>query len=387
MVGQMKKKRPVLPPSPVQTWSVQSDRVDASITDIGGMLAPVRFRLPDGRPVSPLAVAPWTGEELPEGLPPLLRNLRGDFFCAPFGGNGTPYRGERHPPHGETANHRWTLDATTHAGDAITLHAHMRTGIRKGRIDKRVTLRKGQTAVYCEHVLQGYSGRMAIGTHPCVQFPDKEGAARISVARWRWGQVLPVEFESPALKGYSSLRQGAKFRSLGKVPLARGGYTDLSTYPARRGFEDLVMLIGDGKAPFGWSAVTFPGERYVLLQLKNPKVLRHTILWLSNGGRHYAPWNGRHINVLGVEEVTSYFHLGLAESARANSLSKVGIPTSVMLSPRTPLRVATILAVVPIPAGFDIVESVHALRGGVEVRSASGKRARTALDLAFVTGR
>lgn len=146
------------------------------------------------------------------------------------------------------------------------------------------------------------------------------------------------------------------------------------------------MLIGDGKAPFGWSAVTFPAERYVLLQLKNPKVLRHTILWLSNGGRHYAPWNGRHVNVLGVEEVTSYFHLGLAESARANPLSKAGIPTSVTLSPRTPFRVATILAVVPIPAGFDMVESVHAMKGGVELRSASGKCARATMDLAFVTG-
>ncbi|MBP8256228.1 MAG: hypothetical protein KAX37_02805 [Opitutaceae bacterium] len=342
--------------------------------------------MPKGGSVSPLAVAPWTGEELPEGLPPLLRNLRGDFFCAPFGGNATPSGGEKHPPHGETANRCWTLDATTRAGDAVTLHAHMNTSIRKGRIDKRVTLRKGQTAVYCEHVLQGFSGRMAIGTHPCVQFPDREGAARISVGGWRWGQVLPVEFESPASKGYSSLRQGAKFRSLSRVPSAHGGFADLSAFPARRGFEDLVMLIGDGRAPFGWSAVTFLDERYVLLQLKNPRVLRHTILWISNGGRHYAPWNGRHVNVMGLEEVTAYFHLGLAESALPNPLSRKGIPTSVTLSPRTPLRVATILAVVPVPVGFDVVKSVRALDGGVEVISSSGKRARATMDLGFVTG-
>ncbi|MBP7140373.1 MAG: hypothetical protein KBA71_00575 [Opitutaceae bacterium] len=382
----MKRKTPALTPRPVQTWTLRNDCVDAAMTEIGGMLAPVRFRMPGGGSVSPLAVAPWTGEALPDGLPPLLQNLRGDFFCAPFGGNSTPFRGEKHPPHGESANLRWTLDATTHAGDAVTLHAHMKTSIRKGRIDKRVTLRKGQTAVYCEHVLQGYSGRMAIGTHPCVQFPDREGAARISVGNWRWGQVLPVEFESPASKGYSSLRQGARFRSLAKVPLARGGFTDLSAYPARRGFEDLVMLVGDGRADFGWSAVTFPDERYVLLQLKNPRMLRHTILWLSNGGRHYAPWNGRHINVLGVEEVTSYFHLGLAESVRPNPLSKAGIPTSVTLSPKALLRVATILAVVPIPARFDSVATVCAIEGGVELLSSSGKRARAGIDLAFVTG-
>lgn len=351
------------------------------------MLGPVKFRLSGGRVVSPLAVAPWSGEELPGDLPPLLQNLRGDFFCAPFGGNATPFKSEKHPPHGEPANSRWTLDATTHAGDAVTLHAHLKTAVRRGRIDKRVTLRQGQSAVYCEQVMQGYSGRMAIGTHPCLQFPDKEGAGRISVGHWHWGQVLPVEFESPASKGYSSLRQGAVFKSLSKVPLARGGYTDLSTYPARRGFEDLVMLVGDGGAPFGWSAVTFADERYVFLQLKNPRVLRHTILWISNGGRHYAPWNGRHVNVLGLEEVTAYFHLGLAESARPNPLSRRGIPTSVTLSPRVPLRVATIIAAVPVPAGFDVVSDVRAIEGGVELRSSSRKRAVATLDLGFVMGR
>lgn len=381
----MKKSRSISATVATPTWSLQNDVVNASITQVGGHLGPVAFRLAKGKTVSPLAVAPWTGEQLPDGLPPLLQTLRGDFFCAPFGGNGEPLRGERHPPHGESANSRWILGATTHAGDAVTLHAYLETKVRKGRIDKRLTLRTGHTAVYCEHVMQGYSGSMPIGTHPCLQFPDREGAGRISVGHWRWGQVLPVEFESPAAKGYSSLKPGAKFRSLSKVPLARGGFTDLSTYPARRGFEDLVMLMGDGKAPFGWSAVTFPEERFVLLQLKNPRVLRHTVLWISNGGRHYAPWNGRHVNVLGLEEVTSYFHLGLADSVRPNSLSKIGLPTSVTLSRRAPLRVATILAVVAIPAKFDIVADVRAIEGGVELIAGSGKRAQAPLDLGFVT--
>ncbi len=381
----MKKSRSpsdsVAPP----LWSLQNDVVSASINPIGGHLGPVAFRLAKGKTVSPLAVAPWAGEPLPPGLPPLLHSLRGDFFCAPFGGNDCPLRGEHHPPHGESANSRWTLGATTRAGDAVTLHAHLATKVRKGRIDKRLTLRARHTAVYCEHVMQGYSGSMPIGSHPCLQFPDREGAGRISVGHWRWGQVLPVEFESPAAKGYSSLKPGAKFRTLSKVPLARGGFADLSTYPARRGFEDLVMLMGDGKARFGWSSVTFPAERFVLLQLKNPQVLRHTVLWISNGGRHYAPWNGRHVNVLGLEEVTSYFHLGLAESVRPNSLSKIGLPTSVRLSRRTPLRVATILAVVAIPAKFDIVADVREVEGGVELIAASGQRARAPLDLGFVT--
>src|SRR5207249_1604720 len=66
-----------------------------------------------GRKIAPLSVAPWATEKLDKSTPPIIRILRGDFFCMPFGGNKTPYRGrgriERHPIHGETANANWTL--------------------------------------------------------------------------------------------------------------------------------------------------------------------------------------------------------------------------------------------------------------------------------------
>ena len=41
----------------------------------------------------------------------------------------------------------------------------------------------------------------------------------------------------------------------------------------------------------------------------------------------YFPWEGRHTGVLGVEDVTSWFHYGLSESVRPNSFSRRGIPT------------------------------------------------------------
>ncbi|MBL9192370.1 MAG: hypothetical protein JNJ82_08420 [Opitutaceae bacterium] len=366
------------------SWTLQNGSVSARVTRTAGMLGPVEFRLPDQRRISPLAVAPWAGETLPPGLPPLLHALRGDFFCAPFGGNGTAYRGEQHPPHGESANRDWTLDATSQAGDARTLHAHLTTKVRPGRIDKRLTVREGHTAVYCEHIMHGFRGSMPLGTHPCIAFPAEEGAGRVSVGGWAWGQVLPMPFELPAQRGYSSLEVGARFRSLDRVPLAVGGFADLSRYPARKGFEDLVMLVGAGKGAFGWSAVAFPDQRYVFLQVKNPRILRHTVLWHSHGGRHYAPWNGRHTSVLGLEEVTSYFHLGLAESVKDNPMNMKGIDTAVTFPQRRPLRVAHILAVVAIPRGFDQVADVRSVPGGAELVAASGVSVRTPLDLGFV---
>jgi hypothetical protein len=146
------------------------------------------------------------------------------------------------------------------------------------------------------------------------------------------------------------------------------------------------MLVSDADVPFAWTAVSFPKERYVWFALKDPRVLRETVFWLSNGGRHYPPWNSRHVNVMGLEEVTSYFHCGLAESARKNPISRKGFPTCLKLDSRKPLAVNYIMGVARIPAGFDRVASIQAARGnrGVVLKSASGRQAVAAVNPDFL---
>ena len=166
--------------------------------------------------------------------------------------------------------------------------------------------------------------------------------------------------------------------------MLNGEATDISRFPARRGFDDLVMLTADERLPFAWNAVTFPRERHVYFALRNPRTLRHTLLWMSNGGRHYPPWNGRHTGVLGIEDATSYFHYGLAESAKPNPLNRRGISTTVALSPKAPVSVHYIVGVAAVPPGFDRVKSVRAAGDGIEFVAESGKRASTPLDLGFL---
>ena len=363
------------------SWRIEHDVVEFWMTEKGGMLAPAYFELGDGRKIQPFSVAPWAEERVSEDIPPLLEALRGDFFCQPFGGNEKAWRGEAHPPHGESANADWEFVDFVRNKESAELRLRLEAKVREGVIDKRVSVRRGERALYCEHLLSGFRGSMPIGNHPCLRF---ESEGRISVGGWREGQVLPVDFEDPAMGGYSALKRGATFDSLERVPMANGEVADLTRYPARNGFEDLVMLKGMPGRRFGWSAVTFPSEGWAFLQLKNAKVLRHTVLWHSNGGRHYAPWSGRHRNVLGLEETTSYFHLGLADSSGANPISREGYPTVVQLSPKKPLRVPYIFAVVEIPKEFDRVAEVVERSGEVELISVSGKKARAKLDLEFV---
>ncbi len=365
------------------SWSLRSSHVHANLTRLGGHLGPVSFRL-EHRLVSPLSVAPWAEEKLAANTPALLRVLRGDLFCAPFGGNATPWRGERHPPHGETANSTWRLKAFERSADRITLHANLPTIVRAGMVDKYITLIEGHAAVYQRHVLTLARGPMPVGHHAMLKFPDAPGSGIVSTSRFVQGQVFPAAFEQPENRGYQSLEPGAVFRSLERVPLLNGKTTDLSRYPARRGFEDLVMLVADPKLSFAWNAVVFPRERYAYFALRDPRELRHTILWISNGGRHYPPWSGRHASVMGIEDTTSYFHFGLAESAAANPLSRRGLPTSLPMNPKRPVMISYIFGVAPIPAGFDRVADIARTDDGIELRAASGKRARCAVDVSFI---
>ncbi len=84
------------------SFQLKSDCVELSVTQTAGMLAPVLFRS-GGSQFSPYALPPWEPDDLDSDLPNLLRYLRGDFFCLPFGPQ------DNGDPHGDTANAEWSL--------------------------------------------------------------------------------------------------------------------------------------------------------------------------------------------------------------------------------------------------------------------------------------
>jgi hypothetical protein len=365
------------------SWRFSTDRVKAWLTRDGGHLGPVEFRL-GRRIVQPYSVAPWLPGDVRPELPAVLRSLRGDFFCCPFGRNDEPWRREKHTLNGETASGRWSLLGLTCHDGGVRLTAEMRTTTRLGRVIKTIELRNGETNVYCRHELRGYSGPMCLGHHTMLRFPEADGAGLVATSPFRHGQVSPLPFQQPSQGGYQSLVPGARFRRLDRVPLATGGYADLSRYPARAGYEDLVMVSAP-TGPLAWTTVSFPREGYLWFGLKDPTVLPSTILWCSNGGRHYAPWSGRHRRVLGLEEVAAYFAFGLAASARPNPLNRQGVPTTVSLSRNRPLRVNYIMGIVEIPSTFGHVSKVRCHAGGVTFVDRRGRKATAAVDWTFLS--
>ena len=366
------------------SWTIKTNTVTAAVTQVGGHLAPVTFRL-GKRTVQPFSISPWWNEKLVADTPSILRVLRGDFFCLPFGGNATPYRGRCHLVHGDTANLRWRFAGVETNGGSVTLRLRMMLRRFHGRVEKRITLVPGHTAVYQEHLVTGLDAPTSLGHHAILQFPERLGAGLFSTSRCTHCQVYIEPSERPEACGYSLLKPGAIFKDLTRVPTITGELADLSRFPARRGYTDLAIFCADPSLRFAWSAVAFPDEGYAWFSLRDPKVLASTLCWFSNNGRHYPPWNSRHCNVMGIEDITAFFHCGAAESARANGLSRRGIQTSLKPTTRRPLHVRYIMGLAPIPKTFGRVRDIRVGPGSVTLVGGSGARVSTPLNTTFLS--
>ncbi|MEM6755718.1 MAG: hypothetical protein AAF586_00995 [Planctomycetota bacterium] len=380
------------------SWRLSCGRVTLAVTEAGGHIAPVTFRTPDHptRPaLEPLSLAPWAEEQHPPDLPTILRVLRGDFFCMPFGSNDATYHHgtgpETHPIHGETANRHWTWEDGDGDDNEAWMRLSMLTRIRPGTVTKTVRLVADHPVVYQRHVVTGLLGPMCFGHHAMLKFDDDE-IARLSFSDFDAGRVYPGPFEDEANGGRQSLAPGAWFDDLAAVPRLDGTTADLTTYPARPGYEDLVQLASARDTGLAWAAAavapqgdpTQPGG-WLWFALKNPAALRSTVLWHSNGGRDYAPWNARHTRVLGIEDTTSFFHDGLAGSVGENEWRDRGVPTVFNLRPDRPFTIPYAFGCVPRPAGFTRVASIEPAADGVVLTDEAGASCGVPIDLDWLT--
>lgn len=315
--------------------------VEVGLNPVGGQLEPVCFFL-NGQTVSPLHHAPWFGEPHPD-LPPMLQNLQGDFFCAPFGDNDLLLEETR--PHGLTANGTWLLKETK----PLSLRYELDGTVAGARVSKELSLREGQPLVYQRHIFSGGSASLPFGHHAMLRADEP---LELSFSPWVWGGTPPEPVETDATGGRSLLAYPQTFQDLRAVNTQAGEQVDLSAFPVLERSEEILMLVSQD-APLAWSAACAPQAGWLWFALKMPATLQSTVLWLSNGGRDYAPFSGRHERVIGIEEVTSYFHLGHAASSAPNPLSDQGYRTALRLTPEGQLEVRYAFGLVAIPGGFE----------------------------------
>ncbi len=332
------------------------------------------FHLP-GREVEPYSLSPWQPGEFPE-LPPLLSVLRGDFLCLPF--TGLPDG----PPHGDTANGMWTrMDS-----DDRSLKLLIDAADTGARVVRTLSTREGHHAVYLESEIANLDGDFSYGTHPIL---DLSGVAteggRVTTSAFRWASIYPGLFSDPAAGECQALADGKEFTDLREVPLAAGGTTDLTRYPARPGNDDLVMMAHEpatSDQPFAWSAVVLDG--YIWFSLKNPADFPGTLFWLSNGGRSASPWNSHHLGRIGIEDVCSHFCDGVGKS-RQDLLAGHGVPTTRRFKHNETVTLRNIHAVAALPHSFgEITEILPAGDRSVRLVDDAGSAVIVPLDWKFL---
>lgn len=374
------------------SFTFSSGQVEVAVTRAGGHMAPVVFYRDSDHPVQPYYISPWQDEPASEMPVPVLVPLRGDFFCMPFGGNAEEVQGEKHPPHGETAGSPWNFVGTSTSGDVTTMTLMLKTAVRKGSVTKQLSLVEGHNAVYSLHVIKGFSGRTPLGHHATLAMPDELGSVRIATSPIEFGMTHPGLFSNPVSGEYQALQPGARWTDLSHVPMAWKDLpdADLSRMPGRYGYADLIQLfpkMSEKQDQPAWVTATFVDSGFLWFSLKDPRVLRSTVFWMENHGRHGHPWNGRN-NCLGLEDVTACFDFGLSASVSDNLLTRQGIVTAVELSENAPMSVNYIQGVIRIPAGFDVVKEAVFTPGSVTFVSAAGMKVTAPVRHEFLkTGR
>ncbi|MPW21850.1 hypothetical protein GCT13_34520 [Paraburkholderia sp. CNPSo 3157] len=313
------------------------------------MLGGVTLKKGDRR-YQPFYEAPWIsdGTAPPAGL---LGQLRSEFPCVPF---GVPYEPETvvadwrdsvaaavmhddHPLdtsdnllHGYVCVGEWTLVSQTaheiHIALDYPVSSSIARVVRVIRADPH-----GPAIDFSVKVEARRKTRRPIGLHPNLALPKVAGAFQIHPGVFQFGMVHPAGPEP----GVSRAVPGAMFDRLDSVPVRDGGTTAFDRFPFEHDTEEIIQLCGvDG-------VVTLTDdELQVTYRLTwDASALPSLLLWISNRGRSYSPWNSRNV-CLGVEPVSSAFELGCRAGLAENPINERGVPTALSIEPDRPLEIA-----------------------------------------------
>ncbi len=365
----------------IRTHSIEAEGIRVEVDLDLGQLAKIEITR-DGRTVAPFHRAPWADEPGPiEGTEraPHLARLSGDFFCAPFGLADV----EPAPPHGWTANGAWALVGSENSDGATKATFVLDHKVMGARVLKELMVRDGHPFLYQRHVFENGAGSLSVANHAMVRFPN---GGRLSFSPKRWAETPVTALETDPARGRFVLAYPATSTDLSRFPLADGGTADLTRYPIGERHEDFAMLVEAEGATLGWSAALRPREGDLALTLKNPALLPVTMLWFSNGGRDYAPWNGRHRDVLGIEDACAYSAYGHKASISPNPMSEAGIPTAIRLEPDGSVEVRHVIGAVPVPEGLREIGAVSTGRDSLVAKDVAGRRIVLPFDANFLGG-
>lgn len=333
-----------------QRWHLEWPHGSLAVYATGGMLGDVEFKQA-GRRVRPFYEVPWLGAADAAGAQGLVAHMRSEFPCVPF---GVPYRPDQvgqawqaaltdsaahfDPEteasddllHGYSAIGEWTLVAQSANEIRIAIDYPASSAI--ARLTRVIRVDPAAPAIdFALHIEARRPSARPLGLHPNLALPSLTGALRIDPGAFAFGMVHPGGPEP----GVSRACAGARFSSLDNVPLGAGGHAAFDRLPLAENTEEILQLCGVG----GRVTMTDDAADVAYRLTWDASVLPSLLLWISNRGRRYAPWNGRNLCV-GVEPIAGAFELGCRASLAANPINAQGVATAVALDPAAPITLA-----------------------------------------------
>jgi hypothetical protein len=328
-----------------QSWSLDWSHGSVTVHAGASAIGRTRFRLEDGRWVEPFHEAPWISAD--EDVEPGLRNLRGDWPCLPFGrvygakdglvgpwadlvdarmpADAAPLAESDHLLHGYSAAAEWSLVSKT--SDALVLGLDYPGDSPIERITRSIRPLAGEAGM--DVAVEIHARRRCIrpfGFHPNFALRGPAGSFRLEPSPYRFGLTHPV------VSAEARAKPGSRFASLGDVALKAGGGEGFDQLPFADDREDILQLCGitDGMR------LVDEHDRVAWDLNWDTTKLPSCLLWMSNRGRKFPPWNGRNL-CIGVEPVASAFDLGSVIASVDNPIAAAGIATAVTIEPGMPL--------------------------------------------------
>lgn len=355
---------------------IEAKGIEVRFDPVFGMIAELSVKR-DGRVISMLHKAPWHGDKMPDDAAPHLGRLAGDFFCAPFGDASA----DGAPGHGWPANSSWSTIEMTREGAETIARFKLDRPAMGATLIKELRLVDDHPFLYQRHVFTGGRGEsISVANHAMLNLSH---GARLSFSPKRWWETPETGLETDPERGRGLLAYPATATDFHSFPRADGGMADLGRYPVGERHEDFAVGIEAPDRTFGWTAVARNQDADLYLSLRNATRLPMTMLWFSNGGRDYAPWNGRHVNVLGVEEGLNRSLLGHSARQAVHPLDAAGVPTGLMLAENGVADVRHIIGSLPWEGDGDI-ERIEVAEGGLSIHPARGVAKSVPCDLSFL---
>lgn len=322
----------------------QSKTCEVAIDPSVGNIPKLAFHW-EGRAIEPLHRAPWVeDDDFPDGMPMVDQKLSGDFLCAPFAMSDV----EPSPPHGWTANSAWNV--VEQSTGALSLE--LARPVMGATITKHIAPSQNAPLLYQTHRVSGGSGGLTLAHHPMMRVT---GGARLFCSPKR----VAITPDSPIVEGRHRFALSAQTRDLNAVPASDGGMVDITRLPIATGTEDFITLVEAEGSMLGWTAVIRERFDDILFVLKDPRVLPVTMLWHSNGGRQDAPWNSRHVGVLGIEDGIAAGAAGHKAALGSNTIRQAGVPTALELSEGRNHDIAHVIGAIPRPEGWNEITDIE----------------------------